>query len=60
MKYKFAINLSITQVSFCFVYFDLHDLFAQEMLGVDGVYGQTGHQGPPSVASGPRNYAQGR
>jgi catenin beta 1 len=27
----------------------------QEMLGVDGVYGQ----GPPSVASGPRNYAQG-
>ena len=47
-----------------FIILFLHDYFiffvvAQEMLGgVDGIYGQG--QGPPSVASGPRNYGQGR
>ena len=47
-----------------FIILILHDYFiffvvAQEMLGgVDGIYGQG--QGPPSVASGPRNYGQGR
>ena len=60
-RYKSISSIALFRSVFVnFIYFDLHDLFAQEMLGVDGVYGQTGHQGPPSVASGPRNYAQGR